>query len=380
MSEPLHQTPMAPSRNSIGALRLLFASLVIVSHSPEMLDGDKRRELLTMLFGTVSFGGFAVDAFFLISGYLIAASFVGSSSVGSYFWKRVLRIYPAFLVCSLLCVVLVAPLAGAHLGALQMKDWGRVLYRLVTLKPPEVAGSFTGLPYPALNGSAWTIGLEFRCYILAAVFGLMGLYKRRALFLALTVALVATNLVFLLPIGATITAHAPRWFTGLVGEPHDVARLLSAFVVGSCFWLFRDRIVYGWRLGLVSAIALVGLMFVPVVGEMALFVLGGYLLFWVAFKATWKPLLEINAKDDISYGVYLYAWPVAALLIWYWRGIPVVLLGALTLTLALLLGAVSWWTIEKPALRLKRFRLGAGLGSARLSRAPKASKASDSRS
>lgn len=359
----MQQAPQTPSAarnaNSIGALRLLFASLVIVSHSPEMLDGDKGREPLTQLFGTLTFGGLAVDAFFLISGYLIAASFQASSSLGSYFLKRVLRIVPAFVVCSLLCVFVVAPLAGAHLDALHLKDWIAVAGRLVMLKSPQVDGALAGLPYPALNGSAWTIAYEFRCYILAALFGLMGLYRRRWIFVALTAAVIAANLVLLLPAVKPYT-DAPGWFDALFGEPVPSLRLFAAFATGTCFWLFRDRIPYRPAIAAVCAVALTGLMFVPMLAETALILLGGYVLFTVAFKATWKPLLTINAKDDISYGVYLYAWPVAALLIWYWRDIPVLLLGVATLAAAVLFGAISWRLIEAPAMRLKgRRRLAA---------------------
>jgi len=352
--------------NGIGALRLFFASLVIVSHSPEMLDGSLRREPLFNLFGTLSSGDLAVDAFFLISGYLIAASFAASTSVVSYFRKRVLRIYPAFVVCSLLCVFLVAPLAGADLGALRPAEWGRLGYRLLMLKSPEVAGAFQGLPYPALNGSAWTISYEFRCYILAAALGLAGLYRRggRWAFLGLTVAMVAVNLVLAL---AAPGLKAPDWLVATFGEPHQQARLTTAFMIGACFWLFNGELALRLRYAVAAALALVGLMFVPALAETALFLLGGYVLFWIAFKATWKPLHTINAKDDVSYGVYLYAWPIGALLIWFWRDIPPPLLALLTFLGALACGLASWLAVEKPAMRWK-FR---GRGSGRSAPATK---------
>jgi hypothetical protein len=43
--------------NNFNALRFLFASLVILSHAPELQDGDRRHELLTQIFGTISYGG-----------------------------------------------------------------------------------------------------------------------------------------------------------------------------------------------------------------------------------------------------------------------------------------------------------------------------------
>ncbi|HEX4711820.1 acyltransferase [Phenylobacterium sp.] len=351
MNPPLNPLPPQRPANGIGALRLLFASLVIVSHSPEMLDGNLEREPLHMLFHTLSSGRLAVDAFFLISGYLIAASFAASAGVGSYFMKRILRIYPAFVVCFLLCVFLVAPLAGASLRSLGAADWGRLGYRLVLLKSPAVDQAFATLPYPALNGSAWTISYEFRCYILAALLGMVGLYGRRGLYLALTAVVVTTSLVLSWPDLADF--RSPAWLVASLGEPHQQLKLLAAFMVGTCFWLYSKDIVLRGRYAAVAAVPLLGLMFMPQVAETALILLGGYILFWVAFKVSWKPLLTINAKDDISYGVYLYAWPIGALLIWYWRDIPVGVLAGLTFLGAVACGHVSWLLIEKPAMSWK---------------------------
>jgi peptidoglycan/LPS O-acetylase OafA/YrhL len=147
-------------------------------------------------------------------------------------------------------------------------------------------------------------------------------------------------------------------------------RLLNAFMVGTCFWLYRDRIRYRGTVAAACAFLAMALMLAPPVAEIALITLGGYVLFWTAFKATWKPLLEINAKDDISYGVYLYAWPVAALIIWYWRDVPVVTLGLLTFVAAVICGAVSWHGLEKHAMRLKRSRKPEALRTAATAQPP----------
>lgn len=104
-------TVHANRNNNFNFLRLLFASLVIVSHAPELRDGNRSREILTRIFGSISFGELAVDGFFLLSGYLIVQSWHHGPELGSFFSKRIRRIYPAFIIASLFCIAVVVPLA-----------------------------------------------------------------------------------------------------------------------------------------------------------------------------------------------------------------------------------------------------------------------------
>jgi peptidoglycan/LPS O-acetylase OafA/YrhL len=348
MQIPNGELATSERRNGFGALRLLFASLVIFSHAPQMLEGNESHEPLKQVFGTLTFGSLAVDGFFLISGYLITASYI--SDPRTYFWKRVLRIYPAFLVCYAICVLVIAPIGGADLTSLGVSDWWRLLARMLTLKSPQVAGVFVGWPVPGLNGSMWTIVYEFRCYIVAALLGLAGLYRRPRLFLALTALMVLANFIFDIPLGDKL-AQVVRPAEGAIGDLRQTVRLTSIFACGAAYRLSGLR----FR-GSVAAICAVGLfagMFSRSLAEFSVMTLGGYVLFWIALRVQWRPLQTINAKEDISYGVYLYAWPAGMLIINAWPTVSAGTLGVTVLAMAIVCGFLSWFLIEKPALRLK---------------------------
>ncbi len=49
--------------------------MVLLSHAPEMMDGDASRELFHRFVGTgMTFGSVGVDGFFILSGFLIVQS------------------------------------------------------------------------------------------------------------------------------------------------------------------------------------------------------------------------------------------------------------------------------------------------------------------
>jgi peptidoglycan/LPS O-acetylase OafA/YrhL len=334
-------------RNNLGLLRLIFAMCVLVSHSIELVDGNRSREPLTYIFGTLSLGELGVDGFFLVSGYLIAQSFENSASVLSYLWKRVLRIYPAFVVAFVISIVVVGPLSGADMNALRGSGWIRQIVQMLFLGIPLLPNAFAGLHYRLLNGAMWTIAFEFSCYLMVGILGVVGLLRWRWIVGSAAAVLLVFTAFFYIGYG---TFTLPSNFAG---TPNDVVRFASLFLCGTAFYLFRDIIPYRSYLAAIAAVALVASLFNHATEELAVRTLGGYLIFWFAFLKNTPRLNRINNKTDISYGIYLYAWPIQSLLIKFVPGITPLPVMILTTVSAAALAYVSWRLIEKPSLSLR---------------------------
>lgn len=330
--------------NNLGFLRLLFASLVIFSHSPQLIDGNRSREILSRAFGTLSFGDLAVDGFFLISGYLIIASYERSKTRFEYLVKRILRIYPGFIVACAFAY-LIGWISGGrftnsiHLLIERVGD-------LILLNAPSMVGAFPKLPYHAIDGSMWTIGYEFRCYLLVILLGYLGLFRRRYIYLCLTAIVLLIYIV-----GYNI--NYPGHISLFVGNFRADFRLIGVFLCGGLFLLFRDKIAYTKVLTIVSVIVLIPLMFSYRLVDPALALLGGYILFWFAFHSRAGILSRIDNRVDLSYGIYLYAWPLQQLVLWRFGKISPWTLTAICLVLSAIFAYFSWTFVEKPFMRMK---------------------------
>ena len=338
-------------KNAFGALRLLFASLVIVAHTPEIIDGNRSREILTRIFGSISFGDLAVDAFFVISGFLITDSFVKRPMIRDYLTRRIARIYPAFIVASLICLFVVSPL-GAGQMPLSVSALAKSIVHALLLMQPDPTQRLTPFPgthYPLLNGAAWTIAYEFRCYLLVMTLGCIGLFSRRTTVLTGTIAILLAFAI--IPgyafgrVDALIPGHFYWWGT----SQYD-CRLIGVFLVGSLYFLYQDRVRFTKIGALASVLLLLLSLILPPIADAGTAVFGGYLIFFVAKRGGDTFLKDINNRNDISYGIYLYGWPVEKLLAWYLPGLSLGALGAATLALAAVLGWASWHGIERPVM------------------------------
>lgn len=337
-------------RNNIGFIRLLLSLMVICGHAPEMIDGNRNHEPLTLIFHTLSLGEIAVDAFFIISGYLITQSVMKSRSIYWYAERRIFRIYPAFLVAYFSCIFILGPLVDAD------PFWGinKTIFNAFTLQAPiTFPGQFPGLhTYPALNGSMWTIAYEFRCYIVIAILRMCGTLKSR-----FSVLLITFILVFFCVLSTFNMVNEALRDLGsyphvdlFVGRPDQTLRLTAIFLIGSCFYLFSEEIasLLDGRSATICLILCIATLYRdPHFAEAGLAVFGGLALFWIAFKANLGALQQINDKWDISYGVYLYGWPVAIYLTWLNPTICPWVLVTITIPIVFIISAVSWWGLER---------------------------------
>lgn len=339
--------------NHFNLLRLIFASLVIVAHGPELVDGNRDRELLTRIFGTYSFGEFSVNSFFILSGYLIASSWRSDPNWGTYLRKRWLRIAPGFLVTVLICMTVLGPLGAQgspFYAAFSPVPFFAKLGILIFDYP-----GFPGHPYELVNGALWTIHYEFVCYLLLGVLGSLGWLARPRWIIGLfcvCIALYSLN-IHLEPLYKTLGRSPGRTLWFIMGNH---VRFMSFFLAGVIFHLYRARITLRHDIALAAAAAFALLMHHAQTAPFAMAIPWTYLIFWMGTRNLHG--LAIFQRTDISYGVYLYAWPIQQLVIQHVsRDLGIVI--GLTTVLSLVAGALSWFLVEKPMLGFKPARAAA---------------------
>lgn len=328
-----------PTRsNSLNAIRLLLAICVIVSHAwPLGGFGDSPR------WGGASLGHVAVAGFFAISGWLITQSRL-SSELAGYAWRRFLRIYPAFLVALLVVAFGFAPLGSAlGAGSYSIADGVRHVLANAKLSISQfaVGGTPAHVPYPDVwNGSLWTLYHEAACYVLVGL--MLTLVGRRWFPASLVLAWLGLSVVEVG--GPALGFH----FGGLTGAFLELAPF---FFAGAMLFVLRERVPLHWALGAASAAGLAAVLALganPVLAAPPI----AYLMMWLGAAL---PLQRVGRRNDISYGMYIYAFPVQQLLVILgmarWGVVPYIGLGiACTVPLA----ALSWFAVERPAQRLRR--------------------------
>lgn len=329
--------------NALNFVRLVLAVLVIVSHSVPIggyADG------LGAASGTITgFGEWAVRAFFAISGYLIVGSRLRTTLSG-YLWRRFLRILPGYWVMLFVVAFGFAPVStllepGAVFSARDALDY--VVRSLFLYRPAyEIQGTLVSVPFHAWNGSIWTLFYEFLAYVTVAILFAPRWVRERGAVISPALLLVA---VIALP-----AMEGPLEVTTNL-YLHAV-RLGAYFLGGVTLYFWRDRITVS-KPALLASIA-VSLLLMYGIPEVGIYVAQLPLAATVLMLGAQLPI-GLGSKNDLSYGMYIYAFPVQQTVTLLLDGAigfvaHVVIATALTVPVA----ALSWLLVERPALRLKR--------------------------
>lgn len=322
--------------NALNLLRLVLAALVIVSHaSPIGGFGEELR------IGGLTLGNFAVGGFFAISGYLITASRFHSDFF-SFAWRRVLRIFPGYWACLAVVGLVFGAVAGAVRGGWTLQSGITYFLSngLMVFKGDSLAQTLKGAPFFwSWNGSLWTLRYELLCYVAVGIVFLLPQLRVRPAFLILCFA------------GSTALSVLVDLFN-IVGMPGDIGFLLPFFVAGACLVRYSHVVPATGTLAAAAAVSLLALT-LSGYGKSLIAMPLAYICLWLAISLP-RAFRRLGRRNDLSYGLYLYGFPVQQML---------VLAGAhhfglLWFTLLSLLAAfpmaiASWFLIERPSMRLK---------------------------
>ncbi len=355
-----------PRRNNIDALRLMLATMVLVSHSWFFVLGEK--DPIGSLAGGRDLGELAVDGFFLMSGFLVTRSHLRAPSTGRYLWHRFLRIMPAFWVCLVVTAVAVGPLLwwlerGTTVGYPWTGTDSALTYVVANAALRMNQFGLGGLHGgEALDGSLHTLYFEFLCYLMIGILGAVGILRNRRL---LVLGLAAACWV--------LAAYDIFSSSELLAESFTL-KFVSVFLVGSVMFLYADRIpVSRALLGasmLLLALALVLPDAYPALGPAPL----AYLLLRAGCG---HRLARVGSRRDLSYGIYIYAWPAQLLLLEAGIGDDNLAIHVVaSLAAAASAAILSWHLVESPALSLKTLPLKALPLKARSSKARSSGKGS----
>ncbi len=340
----------AVRRNNFDALRLLAAVSVIFSHSFLIAEGTQDREPLIWLTGNQSILGLCgVFVFFAISGFLVTQSFEQTENPWRYLAKRALRIFPGLFVATVLSALVLGPLVGslppvAYLSRPEPYQYifGNTLLdqRVHELPSVKFSDNPAGLE---INGSLWTLRYEFLMYLMVLALGMLRLLTLLTALLLLGFGVLCLQFNMLGPF------EKWGWCFALLS---DWGWLVGFFAAGMALYKLRHTRIFDGR---IAILALTGLVASVPVGEfVALFpIFGCYLALWLALTPRLPAILAARF-GDLSYGLYIYGWPVEEAAMWasggraaWWQ----VFLLALPTTA--ILAFASWHLIERPALRLR---------------------------
>lgn len=189
---------------------------------------------LHFVVGYDSAGPLAVDFFFMLSGFVVASAYdsrlENDLNISKFILKRVIRMYPLFLLGLIIALVVQELLILKGLSVLDERQT-LLSFILELFWAPSPFGP-NGYTFP-IDGPAWSLSFEVLVNILYAIF-----HKRlNNIYLLMIITIAGCVIVSAIWILGSVN-FGWSWVTLLLG----LARVLFSFPVGILLWRYRSKI------------------------------------------------------------------------------------------------------------------------------------------
>jgi peptidoglycan/LPS O-acetylase OafA/YrhL len=289
--------------NQIVLIKTVLALIVILVHCSILSQNENIYFLQKILDSTI-----AVKSFFMLSGYLVMGSYVNSPDICSYIKKRFMRIFPAYVFAIILCLFIGLLVTNLNIKdfILNQKTHRYIISNLVFLNfiQPDLPGVFEENSVSTLNGSLWTIKIELVLYaFLPIIFYMFTKFGSTRV----------TITIFLLSLIWSVFFEYFYW-------PHaDGVRISQQFPGAIRYFILGNFYFIEEKKFQLNAKKFLALFVMPKLlkNSPLKIALEPFILLFILWHGNKKIVVHKKKIRDISYGMYLYHFPIIQVFIYY---------------------------------------------------------------
>lgn len=326
--------------NNFDFLRYFFAFSIIFIHFSELTNTPQFWPIPSLT---------AVRGFLTMSGFMVCLSFINNSDTLVFLKKRVYRIYPPYLFIIGICIIgalLLSTLPATDL--LKTKEFYKYIITNLTFLnflQPTLPGVFENHHIPAINGALWTMKVEFFLYLTVPI---VFLFFRKFNKAFIIICIYIFSIIYSICMdhyynltGKEIYNILDRQFIGQLRYFYSGTLLLLYFDI------FKKYILYLFPLGILVYI----FQFIPYIHFLEPMAFATIL---IGFAYSFKFLNLLSRFTNVSYGIYLFHFPVIQTIIHFNLHKSHYLLSLLlVIVITVILSIISWKLIEKHFMEKK---------------------------
>ena len=331
--------------NNLGIFRVVAAYMVIYGHAYALSPSDGQVDFIGRMLVFDYSGSLAVKIFFFLSGLVVTNSLLDKGSLIQFTIARFFRIWPALFLVLFASSFVLGPIFSnqpidQYFSSEQVYGY---MYEnsLMSIKF-ELPGVFSDNTLKTVNGPLWTLPYEVFAYLLLAAMFMIRLFESKIL---ATLCFLAVLLDPLLDNKLLFT-----W----LAKNHEVIFLAPCFAFGSCIALWKDSI----RVDIFVCIGSWILFFLFEASSYNFYLFYFAVFLSILYISSQKFFIKLKPSADISYGIYLWGWPVQQIVASHFVDYGVTFNQIMSLLIVTPVGFASWYLVER-----KCIHFGSGLWS-----------------
>lgn len=284
-----------PMPNNMGMVRYILAFSVVIAHFSEFTEAG-------FSFPISSYT--AVGGFFALSGFLVYGSFLKRPHPGQYIRSRGRRLLPAYWATVLLSALLLVGVStctvAQYFGSAQFWKYLGSNMLFLNFIEPELPGVFTSNAVHAVNGSLWTMKIEWLLYFSVPIVAwICRKFKRGDVYVFAAVYLISAiyRVVFYqlyLNTGSLTWHLLSRQFFG---------QLMYFYTGVICYYCFDLLMRHRLLMLAASLITVATVPFIPVLEQIVHPLAVGVLVIVISMSGRWGTWE--GKHDNFSYNIYL---------------------------------------------------------------------------